>query len=541
MAIDVAVVSAADANFFRLLRGMVNSLRDADLPIDCDLSLHVFDIGLTAEQRRWLTVQGVALYHLEDTLCADDLPRFERAFVAAGVGFYAPVSLFRCRIPELLPGHDVYMWIDADAWVQRPGAIAAFIDGALGSGFAIARETDPAYDGDTLLRINLPTFSLFGPQAVERLRTHGPLNAGIFAGRADAPHWQAWRALHHANIERTKDANLLFLQDQTTLCLVCHSDGADTALLPSTCNWVANHALPIVSDDARLLLRPLPPHEPLGIVHQAGHTKNGFFPLRRVSGGALSRTLGYQAHSQLAPDDYVSPGMQVILPDECFPNMVRGDQSASNWIYLRRGLPHGWLVDRRIPSWGFLNRDEVHILYNLALGFSGRPALEIGCLMGWSACHMALAGINLDVIDPLLANPTVRDSVQNSLKASRFPGRIMLLPGRSPEAVHQLAKERPDGWSLFFVDGDHEGDAPLRDVQACEPYAAPDAAMVFHDVASPFVAKGVAHLKAHGWRTRIYHTAQIMAVAWRGAVRPVAHHPDPRVEWQIPDHVLPLM
>src|SRR5258708_4961992 len=221
--------------------------------------------------------------------------------------------------------------------------------------------------------------------------------------------------------------------------------------------------------------------------------------------------------------------------------MVRGDQSASNWSYLRRGLPHAWRVDRRIPAWGFLNRDEAHILYNLAFGFHGKPALEIGCLMGWSACHWALAGLDLDIIDPLLANQEVLASVQASLQACRVPGRVAMIQGSSPAAVHEMAKRRPGGWALFFIDGDHEGDAPLTDVKACEAYAARDCAMVFHDLASPHVTNAVLHLQAQGWRVRVYHTAQIMAVAWRGAVRPIAHQPDPRVDWQIPDHVMPLL
>lgn len=199
----------------------------------------------------------------------------------------------------------------------------------------------------------------------------------------------------------------------------------------------------------------------------------------------------------------------------------------------------GWWIGA--CRWGFLNRDEAHILYNTALGFVGRPALEIGCLMGWSACHMALAGVDLDIVDPLLADGSVRDSVQNALQAARFPGRVTLVPGRSPDAIRQLAANRPNGWSLFFIDGDHDGDAPLEDAKACERHAAADAAIVFHDLASPFVARAVAYLKARGWNTRVFHTAQIMAVAWRGAARPIAHQPDPRVDWQIPDHVMPLL
>jgi len=523
---DVAVVSAADSEFFDLLQGMVRSLRDR--PQGRDLALYIFDLGLTEAERRWLQVRGAKLRS----------PAAEP--FGAGLPVHLQGLLSRCRIPELLPGHAVYLWMDADAWVQQWDAVEFYVQGAVQTGFAITPETDPAYDRNSVLAAHTRSFGLFGIASVDELPA-GPVNAGVFAGRTDAPHWQVWRRLIEANLGKTDEPFLRFLLDQTALCLACTQSGIATALLPARCNWLAHFALPMVTADGGILVRPLPPHEPLGIVHQAAHTKRAFFSLRRPGGGALSRSLSYQAPSQLQAGDYVSPGLQVIQADQCFPNMVRGDQSASDWAYLRRGLRHNWWVDRRIPSWGFLNRDEAHILYNLALGFCGKPALEIGCLLGWSACHMAMAGVDLDVIDPLLARPEIFASVRDSLQAARFPGRVNLVPRRSPAAVEDLAKIRPDGWSFFFIDGDHDGEAPVDDAKACETYAAPDAAMVFHDLASPDVTKAVLYLKGRGWHTRVYHTVQIMAVAWRGNVRPIAHQPDPGIDWQIPDHVMPLL
>jgi predicted O-methyltransferase YrrM len=527
MTSELAVVSGADANFFPLLRGLVGSLRDLDEGRGADL--HIFDIGLTEPQRRWLLVQGARLHRLPDAAPGRvNLPAHFR------------LLLLRCRIPELLPGHQIYLWIDADAWVQRWEAIEAYAAGARRAGFAIVAETDPAYDRRILQLAHAPSFAAFGAEASERLSRAGSRNAGVFAGRAGAPHWQAWRRRLEPKIAETGDPGLLFLLDQTALSLVCTDGDLPVAELPATANWVANLALPMIADDGRELVRPLPPHEPLGIVHQAGHTKRGFFALRRPAGGAMSRPLGYQARSQLAADDYVSPGLRIILTDECFPNLVRRDPATAISAVPRPGVPHALLADRRLPEKAFLNRDEAHILYNLALGFCGRAALQIGCAMGWSSCHLAAAGVDLDVIDLLLANRDVRNSVQNSLQACRFAGRVVLAAGHSPEAVRELAGNRPGGWSLFLIEGD-DGDAALHHVRACEPCAAADAAMLFHNLASPSVAAAVAYLRDRAWHIRVYHTAGIMAVAWRGDVRPVAHCPDPRVDWPIPEHVMPLL
>jgi hypothetical protein len=277
---DFAVVSAADAKYFDLLQGMVRSLREK--PQGRNIALYVFDIGLSGAQRHWLLSRGAALHSPESPPYWEGLPAYLRTFLS------------RCRIPELLPGHDVYLWIDADAWIQRWDAVESYVESARRTGFAITPEIDAAYDRDLVLRVHGPSFAMFGPEYLEQLRATGPLNAGVFAGRADAPQWRAWRQMIDGNFHKAgTDHNLLFLFDQTALNIVCRQADFQAALLPATCNWISHFAHPMTSDDGGVLLRPLPPHEPLGIVHQTAGTKWVFLPLRRLGGGVLSRTLSY--------------------------------------------------------------------------------------------------------------------------------------------------------------------------------------------------------------------------------------------------------
>ncbi|WP_019503037.1 class I SAM-dependent methyltransferase [Pseudanabaena sp. PCC 6802] len=239
--------------------------------------------------------------------------------------------------------------------------------------------------------------------------------------------------------------------------------------------------------------------------------------------------------------DYVSPGLQIVQPDLYFPNMVAGDPNLCPWKYLRREIPHNWYVDRRHPICGFLSRDEAHILYNTALRFKGKRALEVGCWMGWSACHLALAGVNLDVIDPLLSQSPNRESVIYSLesvaKAFGTFGEVVLISGFSPQKVEELAMQTQRKWSLIFIDGNHDAPYPINDTIACEKYAEDDAMIMFHDLTSPDVMQGLDYLRDRGWKTRIYQTMQIMGVAWRGNVEPVEHIPDPRIDWELPVHL----
>ncbi|MEA5420524.1 CmcI family methyltransferase [Spirulina sp. CCNP1310] len=251
----------------------------------------------------------------------------------------------------------------------------------------------------------------------------------------------------------------------------------------------------------------------------------------------LQETLAVIHQTLKTPHDYVSPGLNPVHPDAAFPNMIIGDSKTCNWPYLRREIPHHWYVDGRQPTIGFLSRDEAHILYNLALQFAGKRALEIGCWMGWSACHLALAGVELDVIDPILAEPAGMGSVSQSLAAAGVLDRVNLIPGFSPQAVEELAQREQRRWSLLFIDGDHEAPGPRKDAIACEPFAEPDALVVFHDLASPAVAEGLHYLRNRGWQTLIYQTMQIMGIAWRGNVQPIEHQPDPAIDWLLPEHL----
>lgn len=239
------------------------------------------------------------------------------------------------------------------------------------------------------------------------------------------------------------------------------------------------------------------------------------------------------------PDgDYVSPGLEKVRPDRCFPNMIAGDRARSDWPWLRREIPHNWYVDRRQPAVGFVSRDEAHILYNTARRHVGAPALEIGCWLGWSACHLAQGGVKLDVVDPLLADPEIYSSVRGSLTAAGVFERTTLIPGASPARTLELAGLFQRTWNLFFIDGNHDAPGPLADAKAVAAIAPRDALVLFHDLAALAVAEGLALFRALGWHTLLYQTMQIMGVAWRGAMQPIAHRPDPRVNWPaMPEHL----
>ena len=235
--------------------------------------------------------------------------------------------------------------------------------------------------------------------------------------------------------------------------------------------------------------------------------------------------------------DYVADHLDVPALDHLFPNMIEVDKSVSTWPWLRRDIDHAFRVDRRNPIVGFINRDEASLLYSNARLFAGLSGVEIGAWRGWSTAHLIAAGLSkLHVIEPLLEDPDWQaEFTEVARKAGGGEGTI-LVPEKSPEAVRRLGASGVR-WSFAFIDGDHDWEAPTQDALACAPYLEPTAMVLFHDLVSPYVAKGLRALQSAGWNVMAYQTAQMLGVAWRGEVAPVAHKPDPSQQWRVPAHL----
>jgi hypothetical protein len=235
--------------------------------------------------------------------------------------------------------------------------------------------------------------------------------------------------------------------------------------------------------------------------------------------------------------DYVADNLDAPILDHLFPNMVEADRNATTWPYFRKEIDHPFRVDRRNPTVGFINRDEASILFTNARAFAGRGGIEIGAWRGWSTAHLIAAGLTpLHVVEPLLVDADWRREFVEVTRGAGGAESAVLVADRSPEAAVQLG-ESGARWSFAFIDGDHDGDAPTRDAFACAPYLEATAMVMFHDLVSPHVSAALRALGARGFRVMAYQTAQMMGVAWRGDVAPVAHRPDPAQSWHVPDHL----
>ncbi|WP_373537653.1 TylF/MycF/NovP-related O-methyltransferase [Microcoleus sp.] len=554
---QIIIITAADANYFELVRGAILSVREK--PEGANVAIGFFDLGCTPEQLQWLETQVNIIQKPDwdfDFPGKNEAPHYLKGLLA------------RPFLRRYFPDFDIYLWIDADAWVQDWQAVELLVKGATKRGLAVVPELDRGY---YLAYGKLPWYwefvsrdyqAAFGEEIAQQLHTYPTINAGVFALQKDAPHWELWAEYLGEGLQR----HVSLMTDQIALNRLVYGTQMfeETEMLPAGCNWSCNFGLPVWDTQRACFVEPYLPHGAIGILHITGH-KHDLVTLATTDGSQIEISLRYQPIQQpvsphlkatkitlppqsemnnntlLPAGDYVSPGLKIIIPDAYFPNMIFGDTQTCSWPYLRREIQHNWYVDRRASSVGFLSRDEAHILYNTALQFAGKKALEIGCWLGWSACHLALAGVELDVVDPLLERDDIRqsviDSIQGALNASGVQTSVKLVPGYSPQKVEELANQFNRKWSLIFIDGEHGAPGPLNDAIVCEQLAEENAIILFHDLVAPDVAQGLDYLKQRGWHTVIYQTMQIMGAAWRGNVEPVKHQPDPKISWNLPAHL----
>jgi len=238
--------------------------------------------------------------------------------------------------------------------------------------------------------------------------------------------------------------------------------------------------------------------------------------------------------------DYIPPGM--TPPDllELFPHAPAEDPRNVQWEYLRSNIPHIWRSDTRDTTGyktGNASVEEATCLHELARQFKGKRGLEIGSHFGWTGAHLLSTGMEMDFIDPEFADPVRKAAVLEVLDKVAKGKTYRTWAGYSPEILDEVRNKgrktwlgmRPQRWSFAFIDGNHDGDSPGNDAKGVLPHLAPDAVVVFHDLTSPYVEKGLFVMQQAGFKTCLFNTMQILGVAWRGNVTIPDHIADPNV------------
>jgi hypothetical protein len=283
---NAIITTASSEDYFPVLRMMLSSVLPRARQGGVDVG--VLDLGLNPQQITLLQSQGVIVvdpghdYGL--SLFEEPPPDFFKSMTA------------RPHLPRHFPGAEIYMWMDADCWVQQWSAVGDYLKYAKQSGFVATAEWDRAYSpfgmGKSMLDFAVRHFSdIVDPEQARLLAQFPMINSGAFAARVDAPHWRQWSDVLHTALRRLRRAS--FFVEQTALNVVIRSKGISTTFLPATYNWACHRALPIVGADGVTFLEPQPPFSPIGILHLTANTKHAVLGWKTSEGVFQQRPLTY--------------------------------------------------------------------------------------------------------------------------------------------------------------------------------------------------------------------------------------------------------
>lgn len=282
----VAIVTGADHGYFPLMYALLQTL--ARTSSSMGYRLCVLDFGLNTDEIGAIEALDADVVRPTWWFDAPAPLRTQR-----NLGYAA-----RPMIPSYFPGHEVYLWLDADISVQDGDFIADFVEPSTRGILAIVEEADPSYRIEPYAlkwRIG-NAFRCFGLADGLRLCLTRPINSGAFALHADAPHWSAWQARYRDAVMRANRANLDQHALAATLCL----DRLPADYLDSSLNWICARSQPIWDDDRQVFCRPSPPFEPISVLHLAGRQKKGLHQIKTLRGGVRSMKLTYAASDETA-------------------------------------------------------------------------------------------------------------------------------------------------------------------------------------------------------------------------------------------------
>lgn len=291
----VIFVSSADSNYFPLLAEWVHSIRRH--PESAGMDIGILNAGMNERELDYLRAQGCIVKEAE-------WPMEFPAWKIKGKD-YLKSCICRPFLPDYFPGYETICWMDADTWVQRWDAIPQFLSAAQSGKMALTAQADRASHRQMrvkwlgLLPIKIKGFYInnareaFGPKMAKDLYPYTVLLAGMFAMRADAPHWKRWQELLLQGLKKGK----IFTAEQLTLGILCHLEKYPIDILPAYMHWLCTY--PTHWNEAvQAFTEPYTPHEQIGVLHMSGVDKmredrNETMEFETRTGGKIQKSFRY--------------------------------------------------------------------------------------------------------------------------------------------------------------------------------------------------------------------------------------------------------
>jgi hypothetical protein len=269
------IVSLADANYFPLLKELVQSVKRFEQ--SKNVAICILDAGLTEEQKKDLINEVDEIKSAEWDIEVPDYKVKGREWLKSQVS--------RAFLPKYFPNYEKYLWIDCDAWVNDWNSVELYFKACENGKLGITQTIGPGY------KITSTVNWLFGKLAIiksqnfkhavksgigynkaRKLAFAPHINIGVFSLEKKSSGWDVWQN----NLSKTLKAGNIFGSEGLAINMSVYINDLDTEFLPLNCNWITSNLLPKYDQQNDTFVEPYLPNYKIGIMHlAAGIWKDG--------------------------------------------------------------------------------------------------------------------------------------------------------------------------------------------------------------------------------------------------------------------------
>jgi len=293
---DKIIVSSSDSKYFFLLKDLFLSLDKSGILDDYQFS--ILDTGLKEEQKIFFLDNSVII---KEAIWNVPVPKYK---VLGRDNLKTQVA--RAYLPDYFEDYKLYIWLDADMWLNDTESFYLYEKGAINNKLTIVPQSDRAYVKNAnvewlfgfpkkIKTINYKNISKSVSKTLARKYAfHSTINAGAFAINNNVKIWECFQK----NIKLAAKKGRIFGTDQVALALSIYEDGLPSEFLPAYCNWMCEFNMPKFDNVKNQFVEPYIPNHPIALVHLAGlddirQDKNILSSVETLDGLQIKKSLRY--------------------------------------------------------------------------------------------------------------------------------------------------------------------------------------------------------------------------------------------------------
>jgi len=262
------IVSSSDSKYFPLVKELYLSLKNSGILDEYDFA--ILNTGLDSIQQNYFRDHNILIKKAEWNV---EVPKYK---ILGRENLKTQVA--RAFLPDYFDNYKVYVWLDADMWLNDLQSFNLYEKGALNNKLTIVPQSDRAYIKNAnvewlfgfpkkIKTINYKNISKSISRSLGRKYAfHATLNAGAFAINDNSRIWETFQK----NIKLAAKKGRIFGTDQVALALSVYEDGIPTEFLPAYCNWMCEFNMPKFDNYKNQFVESYIPNHPIALVHLAG-------------------------------------------------------------------------------------------------------------------------------------------------------------------------------------------------------------------------------------------------------------------------------